>query len=116
MTTPDNTPFEPPTREDIEIAEQANDARLSALTAQYGVKFDSGTIMSIKFDTLLRFMLGDLDEPARRAFDATMVTRFAAEIDQAEIDVRKAVLSAGTPAAPSVGGGRIILPPGVSRR
>lgn len=112
MTIP--TSVEPPTREEITIAEGANDARLSALAQQYGVKLDGSTIMSIKFETLLRFLLGDLDEPVRRAFDATMVARFAAEIDQAEVDVRKAVLAAGTPAAPAAG--RIILPPGVVRR
>jgi hypothetical protein len=83
-----------PSREQITAAEQANDAALQALAQRYGVQFDGGAIMGVKFDVLVTTLFGPPGTDTRRAFDWAMVERFRQVVAEAEAEVRRMALQA----------------------
>lgn len=115
QTTTDTDPQQPalpprvPTRAQITAAEQANDAALNALQAQYGVQISEASLMGVRVQHLIDTLFGTGDERGRLMFDMTLAQRYAAEIQQAGANVRRQVIAQSTP-------GGLIIPTGAARR
>lgn len=96
MTTPDPAgPPEPPTRAEITAAEEANTQAMQALVAQYGIRFDEGSVLRIRVEHLFDVLFGPVadDSPQRRLFDMSLAERYKHEIGLAAAQVRKQVLA-----------------------
>lgn len=108
MTSPTTTAAEhkSPERLAVEAGDQANMDTLKRLHAQYGATIAPEGMNLLRFQTLLEFLLGDLDDPRRQKYEHRYNSVLAEQLAGLESQIAQAKLTAGTPA--QAGSGLII--------
>lgn len=95
-------------RQDVELKSRANDQMIADIRANH-MNVDQGSLALVRVITLAEHILGNLDTPARLAYEQKVQDLFAEQLAPLAAKVRQMRLAAGTaPSGPARGG--IILP------
>lgn len=101
-----------PVRDEVEAKIEGNDARLRTL-AFSGVQLDQAGLVATRMAMLTEQLLGNMDSPARLAFESRLADVYAEQVGAVEAQVRQAQLMNGVgPIMPNPPGqsGKLIIP------
>ena len=101
--------MEIPAREEVEREMKRTDVMLANL-AQRGVQVQQISVLGVRLMDLVEFLIGDLDAPARRAYETRVQARLQREMREIEKQAgaaqARSVLTSGVPNIRSLGNGR----------